>query len=165
MNAIVITDRKWAIGRDNNLLFPSFREDRKRFRAITTGGTVLVGRKALESFPGGRPLSNRRNIVLTSHNIEIEGAEVVHTADEMIKAVESENTDNVYVIGGGSVYTALLPLCKRVYLTKVDAVGEGADTWFPNLDKLPGWDVEKVGETITENGYTYQFIDYVNTKI
>lgn len=165
MNAIVITDRKWAIGRDNTLLFPSFHEDRKRFRAITNGGTVLVGRKALESFPGGRPLSNRRNIVLTSHDIEIEGAEVVHTAEEMIKAVESENTDHVYVIGGGSVYTALLPLCKHVYRTKVDALGEGADTWFPNLDKLPGWEVENIAEPITENGVTYQFIDYVNTKI
>lgn len=164
MNAIVAVDRKWAIGRDNALLF-SFPGDMKRFRSITTGGTVLMGRKTLESFPNARPLPNRRNIVLTSHNIEIEGAEVVHTAEEMLKAVENEDTDTVYVIGGGSVYTALLPLCKRVYLTKVDAVGEGADTWFPNLDKLPGWDVEKVGETITEKGYTYQFIDYVNTKI
>ena len=164
MNAIVAVDRKWAIGRDNKLLF-NFSGDMKRFRAITTGGTVLMGRKTLESFPNSRPLPNRRNIVLTSHNIEIEGAEVVHTAEEMLKAVENEDTDSVYVIGGGSVYTALLPLCKRVYLTKVDAVGQGADTWFPNLDKLPGWEVEKMGEIIEEKGFTYQFIDYVNTKI
>ncbi len=164
MNAIVAVDRKWAIGRDNQLLF-TFPGDMKRFRTITTGGTVLMGRKTLESFPGKRPLPNRRNIVLTSHNIEIEGAEVVHTTEEMLKAVENENTDNVYVIGGGSLYTALLPLCKRVYLTKVDAIGEGADTWFPNLDKLPGWEVETVGETLTEKDCTYQFIDYINTRI
>ena len=164
MNAIVAVDRKWAIGRDNQLLF-TFPGDMKRFRAITTGGTVLLGRKTLESFPGGRPLPNRRNIVLTSHNIEIEGAEVVHTTEEMLKAIENENTDTVYVIGGGSLYTALLPLCKRVYLTKVDAIAAGADTWFPNLDKLPGWEVETVGETLTEKDCTYQFIDYINTKI
>ena len=164
MNAIVAVDRKWAIGRDNQLLF-NFPGDMKRFRAITTGGTVLMGRKTLESFPNSRPLPNRRNIVLTSHNIEIEGAEVVHTIEEMLKAVEGEDTDTVFVIGGGSVYTALLPQCKRVYLTKVDAVGEGADTWFPNLDKLPAWEVETVGETLTEKGCTYQFIDYINTRI
>ena len=164
MNAIVAVDRKWAIGRDNQLLF-TFPGDMKRFRAITTGGTVLLGRKTLESFPGGRPLPNRRNIVLTSHNIEIEGAEVVHTTEEMLKAIETENTDTVYVIGGGSLYTALLPLCKRVYLTKVDAIAPGADTWFPNLDKLPGWEVETLGETLTEKDCTYQFIDYINTKI
>ena len=63
------------------------------------------------------------------------------------------------------MYTALLSQCKRVYLTKVDAVGEGADTWFPNLDKLPAWEVETVGETLTEKGCTYQFIDYINTRI
>lgn len=164
MNAIVAVDRKWAIGRDNDLLF-SFREDMKRFRSITTGGTVLMGRKTLESFPNSRPLPKRRNIVLTSHNIEIEGAEVVHTTDEMLKAVENEDTDTVFVIGGGSLYTALLPLCKRVYLTKVDAVGEGADTWFPNLDKLPNWQVEQESEPVEENGISYRFIDYVNTKL
>ena len=164
MNAIVAVDRKWAIGRDNTLLF-NFKEDMRRFRNRTIGGTVLLGRKTLESFPGGRPLSKRRHVMLTTHNIEIEGVEVVHTTEEMLKAVENDDPDTVFVIGGGSVYNALLPLCKRVYLTKVDAVGEGADTWFPNLDKLPGWEVEKVGDTVTEDGYTYQFIDYVNTKI
>ena len=164
MNAIVAVDRKWAIGRDNQLLF-NFPGDMKRFRSITTGGTVLMGRKTLESFPNSRPLPNRRNIVLTSHNIEIEGAEVVHTLEEMLKAVEGEDPETVFVIGGGSLYTALLSQCKRVYLTKVDAVGEGADTWFPNLDKLPTWEVETVGETLTEKGCTYQFIDYINTRI
>ena len=83
----------------------------------------------------------------------------------MLKAVENEDTDTVFVIGGGSLYTALLPLCKRVYLTKVDAVGEGADTWFPNLDKLPNWQVEQESEPIEENGISYRFIDYVNTKL
>ena len=164
MQAIVAVSENWGIGKDNDLLF-RISADLKRFKALTAGHTVVMGRKTLESFPGQRPLPNRRNIVLTSHNIEIEGAEVVHTTDEMLKAVENEDTDNIYVIGGGSLYTALLPLCKRVYLTKVDAIGEGADTWFPNLDKLPGWDVETVGETLTEKGCTYQFIDYVNTRL
>ena len=164
MNAIVAVDRKWAIGRENTLLF-SLPTDMKRFRSITTGGTVLMGRKTLESFPGGKPLPNRRNVVLTSHEVEIEGAEVVHTLEDMLRAVENEDPDHVFVIGGGSLYTALLPQCRRVLLTKVDAVGTGADTWFPNLDKLPAWQVEREEAPIEEKGFTYRFIDYVNTKL
>jgi dihydrofolate reductase len=164
MQAIVAVSENWGIGKDNDLLF-RISADLKRFRELTAGHTVVMGRKTLESLPGGKGLPKRRNIVLTSHNIEIEGAEVVHTTEEMLKAVENEDTDTVFVIGGGSLYTALLPLCKRVYLTKVDAVGEGADTWFPNLDKLPNWQVEQESEPIEENGISYRFIDYVNTKL
>ena len=152
-----------AIGFENKLIY-WLPNDLKRFKELTTGHTIIMGSNTFRSLPKGA-LPNRRNIVLTSHNIEIEGAEVVHTIEEMLKAVEDEDTDTVFVIGGGSVYTALLPQCKRVYLTKVDALGEGADTWFPNLDKLPAWEVETVGETITEKGCTYQFIDYINTRI
>ena len=79
-------------------------------------------------------------------------------------AADTED-DKLWIIGGGSVYTAMLSRCKRVYLTKVDAVADGADTFFPNLDKLPAWEVEHTSDPITENGVTYQFIDYVNTKL
>lgn len=164
MNAIVAVDRNWAIGRDNGLLF-SLPGDMKRFRTITTGGTVLLGRKTLETFPGGRPLPNRRNVILTSCSAEIPGAEVVHTLEELRLAAEGEQSDRVFVIGGGSVYTALLPYCKRVYLTKVDAVAEGADTWFPNLDKLRGWALESESEPLEEKGVTYRFLNYVNINL
>lgn len=159
MNAIVVATRNWAIGQENHLLF-SLPTDMRRFRTLTLGGTVLMGRKTLESFPGGKPLPKRRNIVLSSQDLVVEGAECVHDLAEMqAKAAEAEN---VFVIGGGSVYTALLAQCKHVYLTRVDLDVREADTFFPNLDKLPGWSIESVSEPITENGITFRFVDYVN---
>ncbi|MDD3346711.1 dihydrofolate reductase [Oscillibacter sp.] len=165
MNAIVVVDGNWAIGRDGGLLF-SLPADMKRFRSLTLGGTVILGRKTLDSFPGGRPLPGRRNIVIT-HNVDFDraGAEVVPSPDAALEAAREAPEDAKWVIGGSSVYTALLSRCKRVYLTKVDAAAEGADTFFPNLDKLPGWRIESAGEPLEENGYAYRFIDYINTKL
>lgn len=164
MNAIVAVDENWAIGKENGLLF-SFSGDMKHFRAITTGGTILLGRKTLETFPNGRPLPKRRNIVLTSCKADIPGAEVVHSIQGLMDAAAGEDPERVFVVGGGSVYTALLPYCRRVYLTKVAAAADSPDTYFPNLDKLPGWEVERMEEPVTENGLTYQFVDYINRNI
>lgn len=165
MNAIVVVDQNWAIGREGDLLF-SLPTDMKRFRSLTMGGTVILGRKTLDSFPGGKPLPGRRNIVIT-RNVDFDrhGCEIAATLTSALELAGNTEDDNLWVIGGGSVYTALLSLCKRVYLTKVDAVAEDADTFFPNLDKLPVWEVERAGEPITENGVTYRFIDYINTKL
>lgn len=164
MDAIVAVDRNWAIGRENGLLF-SLPTDMKHFRQITTGGTVLMGRKTLESFPHQRPLPNRRNIVLTSQELEIPGAEVVHTLDALCAAAANEDPDHVFVIGGGSVYTALLSQCRRVYLTKVDAAAEQPDTFFPDLDRLPGWTAVEDSGPMTENGLTFRFLTYVNQTL
>lgn len=165
MNAIVVVDQNWAIGLEGGLLF-SLPTDMKRFRTMTTGGTVVMGRKTFESFPGGRPLPNRRNIVIT-HNTDFsrEGAEVALSTEEALKMTESEDPNKLWIIGGGSVYATLLSRCERVYLTRVETQVEESDTYFPNLDKLPGWEVEQTGEPITENGFTYRFVDYINTKI
>lgn len=165
MNAIVVVDQNWAIGRDGDLLF-SLPTDMKRFRTMTTGGTVIMGRKTLESFPGGKPLPKRRNIVIT-HNTDFvrEGAEVVFSAEAALKLTEDEDPDKLWIIGGGSVYAMLLSQCERVYLTRVETQVEESDTYFPNLDKLPGWEIETVSEPIVENGFTYHFVDYINTKI
>ena len=161
MNAIVVVDANWAIGCDGDLLF-SLPTDMKRFRAMTMGGTVIMGRKTLDSFPGGKPLPKRRNIVITrNHDFSREGCEVVSSPEEA--ATLAAEDEAVWVIGGGSIYHAMLPLCKRVCLTKVDTAAQNTDTFFPNLDKLEGWEVETAGEPITENGLTFRFIDYVNT--
>ena len=165
MNAIVVADRSWAIGRDGGLLF-SLPTDMKRFRSLTMGGAVILGRKTLESFPGGRPLPGRKNIVITRQkDLLVEGAAVVSSLAEALDAAGDTPPDQIWVIGGGSVYTALLSRCKRVYLTKVDAQAEDPDTFFPNLDKLHGWAVEHESEPITENGLTFRFVDYINQKI
>ena len=165
MNCIVVVDQNWAIGRNGDLLF-SLPTDMKRFRSLTLDGTVIMGRKTLDSFPGGKPLPRRRNIVIT-HNSEFsrEGAEVVNSTDEALALAAGTEADKLWVIGGGSVYTALLSQCKRVYLTKVDAAAEETDTFFPNLDKLPNWEVESISEPMEENGLTFRFVDYVNTKL
>ena len=165
MNCIVVVDQNWAIGCDGGLLF-SLPTDMKRFRSLTLGGTVILGRKTLDSFPGGRPLPKRRNIVITRNvDFDREGCEIVSGTAAALEAAADTEADKLWVIGGGSVYTALLPKCKRVYLTKVDTAAENADTFFPNLDKLPGWEVEAVSEPVTENGVTYRFVDYINTKL
>ena len=165
MNAIVVVDQNWAIGREGDLLF-SLPTDMKRFRSLTLGGTVILGRKTLDTFPGGKALPGRRNIVV-SRNVDFdrEGCEVATNLKAALDLAADTEDDKLWIIGGGSVYTALLSHCKRVYLTKVDAVAEDADTFFPNLDKLPAWEVERTSDPVTENGVTYRFIDYVNTKI
>ena len=165
MNAIVVVDQNWAIGCNGDLLF-SLPTDMKRFRALTLGGTVILGRKTLDSFPGGRPLPKRRNIVITRNvDFDREGCEIVSGTAAALEAAADTEADKLWVIGGGSVYTALLSKCKRVYLTKVDAAAEDADTFFPNLDKLPGWEIEAVSDPVEEDGVTYRFIDYINTKL
>ena len=165
MNAIVVVDKNWAIGRDNDLLF-SLPTDMKRFRTLTSGGTVLMGRKTLDSFPGGKPLPKRVNIVLTRNpDFTREGAVIVPDYEAALVAAADTEPDKLWVIGGGSVYAALLSRCKRVYLTVVDAIAEGADTYFPNLEELAEWEVESVSEPIEENGLTYRFVDYVNTRL
>lgn len=165
MNAIVVADRNWAIGRDNCLLF-SLPTDMKHFRAMTLDGTVLMGRKTLESFPGGNPLPRRRNIVITrSKTFARDGVEVVHCCKEAMTAVEGADPDTVWVIGGGSVYTCTLSQCKRVFLTQVDTLTEGADTFFPNLDRLPNWKQVSVSEPVEENGLSFRFMEYENTTL
>jgi len=165
MNAIVIVDTQWAIGCGGDLLF-SLPTDMKRFRSLTMDGTVIVGRKTLDSFPGGNPLPKRRNIVVTRcENFERPDCEVVHSPEEALKLIDDPAADDVWVIGGGTVYTALLHQCKRVYLTRVNAVATQADTYFPNLDKLPNWKVEYSGEPMTENGLEFRFVNYVNISL
>lgn len=111
MNAIVVTDKQWAIGRSGDLLF-SLPGDMKHFRELTTGGTVIMGRKTLDSFPGGRPLPKRRNIVITrSPDFHREGCETVSTPEDALALAGDE--ENVWLIGGGSIYTALLGRCRR----------------------------------------------------
>lgn len=164
MNAIVVADQNWAIGREGGLLF-SLPTDMKRFRNLTLGGTVIMGRKTLESLPGGRPLPQRRNIVISRcTDFRPAGCEVAPTPEAALELAGGADQEDLWVIGGGSTYTALLQRCKRVYLTQVDAEAEDADTFFPNLDKLPGWDVEEQGEILRENGLTYRFMQYVNTR-
>ncbi len=165
MNCIVVADRNWAIGCEGGLLF-SLPTDMRRFRTLTMGGTVILGRKTLDSFPGGRPLPGRRNIVITRNpDFHREGCEIVPTPQAALDLAAGTPDEQLWVIGGGSVYTALLPLCRHVYLTRVDAEAPEADTFFPNLDKLPGWDIQQDSGPMEENGLTFRFVDYLNRTV
>lgn len=155
MQAIVCVSENWGIGLDGQLLF-RLPADMKRFRALTVGKTVILGSRTLATFPGGKPLPERRSIVLTRSGNPIGGAELAHTPQE---ALDLAGPDAI-VIGGASVYTVLLPYCDRVRATKVYAAPP-ADSYFPNLDTHPDWRVESEGELMEENGVRFRFVDYV----
>lgn len=162
MNAIAAVSADWGIGRDNDLLF-HIHEDMRRFRALTSGSTVIMGRKNLDSLPGGRPLPQRRNIVITRQpNFTREGIEVAHSIDEALRL--TEDLEDIWVIGGGEIYAALLPCCKRCCITKV-AASPPFDTAFPNLDRLPNWRLLTPGVPKTEGSLTYRFTEYINESL
>lgn len=155
MTAIVCVDKNWAIGRENRLLF-RISADLKRFKALTTGKTVVMGKNTLLSLPGGRPLPNRRNLVVSTTMAPREGVEVARSVGEAAALAE----EDAVLMGGAQLYRALLPRCERVLVTQVDAAAEGADTFFPNLDAAPDWTAETVGEWQEENGLRFRYVDY-----
>ena len=155
MNLIAAVDRNWAIGKGGDQLV-YLRTDLKRFQALTTGHAIILGRKTLATFPGGRPLKNRRNLVLSRDpDFRPEGAEVFPTLEALLAAAP----EDAFVIGGGSVYRALLDRCSTAYITKLDAAWP-ADTWLPDLDALPEWQVAEEGEELEENGVRFRYVTY-----
>lgn len=165
MNAIVTTDRLWAIGRNGGQLF-TLAKDFEHFSRLTQGGTVILSRQFLKSFPDGQPLPQRRNIVITwDKDRTADGCETAPDPEAALALAGGPEADDLWIIGSGNVYAALLARCRRAYVTRVDDRVEEADTFFPNLDKLPGWEVESTSEPMEEDGTTYRFIDYINTKL
>ena len=159
MNLIAAVDRNWAIGYKNELLV-RIPEDQKWFRETTTGKAVIMGRKTLESFPNKSPLKNRLNVVITSDmNYSVPGAVVVHSIDEAVEAVRDYADDDVYVIGGESIYRQMLPLCSTAHITKVDYAYQ-ADAHFPELDKEEGWKITETSDERTYFDIIYEFVKY-----
>ena len=156
LEAIVAVNRDWGIGADGTQSVV-VSADRKHFREVTGGSTVIVGRKTLADFPGGKPLPKRRNIVLTKQNIEIGGAEVAHTPEE---ALSLAGDGRCFVIGGESVYKALFPHIQRVYVTKLDVIPH-SDAFFTDLDADPDWEITDGGaEQTDESGVKFRFVTY-----
>ena len=163
MNAIVAADRHWAIGREDRLLF-HLPADMRRFRALTLNGTVIMGRRTLESFPGGMPLPGRTNIVLTKNsNYRVKGAQTVNSRMELFQELEKYPSEDVYIIGGDSVYQQMLPYCDRAYVTKIDFTYE-ADAYFPNLDEMDEWKVVTSSEEQTYFDLEYRFLKYEKAR-
>lgn len=156
MEAIVAVYRDWGIGRGGTQPVV-IRADRKHFREVTGAAAVIVGRKTLADFPGGRPLRNRHNIVLTKQALDIPDAEVVHDPEAAVRAAARH--ERCFVIGGASVYRQLFPWLDRVYVTKIDAQPD-SDSFFPNLDEDPSWVCADPGIPLEENGLGYRFCVY-----
>ena len=163
MNLIVAVDKNWAIGLQNKLLV-SIPADMKFFRETTMGKVVVMGRKTLESFPGGQPLKKRTNIVLTrDKNYEVKDAIVVHNVEELLEELKQYEEEEIYVIGGESIYRLLLPYCKVAHITKINHAYE-ADTYFPNLDEMEDWEITGVSEEQTYFNLEYEFVRYERKK-
>ena len=159
MNLIVAVDSNWAIGKENKLLV-SIPQDMKFFRETTKGKVVAMGRKTLESFPGGQPLKNRVNVVLTTDkNYKVKDTVIVHSVEEMVEELKKYNSEDVYVIGGESIYRQLLPYCTKAYVTKIDHAYD-ADTYFPDLDADPEWEMTKISDEQTYFDLEYVFVIY-----
>ncbi len=159
MNLIVNADKNWAIGKDNRLLV-SIPQDMKFFRETTTGKVVVMGRKTLESFPGGQPLKKRINIVLTTDpNYQAGEAVIVHSMEELMEELKKYPREDIFVIGGESIYRSLLPWCRTAYVTRTDHAYD-ADTWFPDLDADPEWKMTKTSDEQTYFDLEYYFTVY-----
>lgn len=159
MKVIAAVDNNWAIGKGNKLLV-SIPADMKFFRETTTGHVVVMGRKTLESFPNKKPLPNRVNIVMTRDaSYTAEGATIVHNEEELWEVLASYDTDEVFVIGGQSIYALLIDKCDAAYITKID-YSYDADAYFPNLDQMEAWSIAEESEEQTYFDLAYTFVRY-----
>ena len=162
MNLIVVVDEKWGIGKNNGLLF-RLKKDMAYFKQTTTGKVVVLGANTYASFPNGA-LKHRVNVVLDDSGRAYADAISVSTVESLYEALKSYPDDDIFVIGGASVYKLLLNSCKRAYVTKVAADGE-AELFFPNLDQQENWQLEEVSDEIQDGDYKIRFCMYVNNEL
>lgn len=166
MNIILAADRKWAIGKDNDLLI-HLPGDLKYFKKMTTGKAVIMGRKTLESLPGGKPLPNRRNIILTrSKDFEVPGAEVFHSIEDVLQLIKSGKleSDETFIIGGAEIYKQMMPHCDKFYITKIDAELP-ADCYFVDLDQIEDLKITWRAPVEEYQGTKYQHVLYEREKM
>ena len=159
MNVIVAVDRNWAIGKEGDQLV-YIPADLKRFKALTMGHPVILGRKTLATFPGGRPLKGRRNLILSRNpDFAPEGGEVYPDMESLL----AQAPEDTFVIGGASVYRMLIDACDTAYITKIDAEYP-ADCWFPNLDQDPTWEIAEESEVQEHEGLSFRYVTYKRKK-
>lgn len=156
MELIVAVYDDWGIGRDGTQPV-ALSADRNFFRETTRGAMIIVGRRTIEDFPGQKPLPGRVNVALTRQNIDIPGFAVVHSPQEA--AALAKTAERAFVTGGGSVYRQMLPYCDTAYITKVHCTID-SDTYFPNLDDDPAWQLTEILQSGEENGVRYEMCLY-----
>ena len=159
LKIIAATASDWGIGKDGDLLF-SIKQDMKFFRETTMDNVVVMGRKTLESFPGGRPLKNRVNIVFTRNKAyNREDVITVSTVDELFEVLKNYEHKKVFVIGGGEIYSLRLPYCNEALITKVNSK-KRADIFINNFDDDVNWRVHQESEEYTESDCSFKFVSY-----
>lgn len=156
MEAIVAVYENWGIG-DKGTQPIVIPDDRKHFQELTEGAAIIVGRKTMEDFPEGKPLKNRKNYVLTHQDIQIEGATVCHSVEEILEAVKDE--PKVFVVGGASIYEQFLKYCSKVHITRIYTRPE-SDTYFKNLDEDFNWSCEDFSDAMFYQDIKYRFAEY-----
>lgn len=159
MNMIAAVDSNWAIGRRNELLV-RIPNDQKHFREETMGKVIVLGRKTLETFPQGLPLYGRTNIILSRDaRYQVRNARVVHSLEELFGELRQYASEDIYVVGGESVYRLLLPYCDVAHITKIGRAYE-ADRYFPDLDADSAWRLTQDSEEQTYFDVEYVFQKY-----
>ncbi len=163
MNLIVAVDRNWGIGYKGRLLV-SIPNDHKMFRRETLNKVIVYGRKTLETFPLSQPLDRRTNIILSRNpDYQVRGALVVHSIEELLKELEQYDSEDIYIIGGESIYRQMLPYCDTAHVTMIDYAYQ-ADAFFPDLDKDPEWEITADSEEQTYFDIPYTFVRYSRKK-
>jgi len=164
MNLIVAVDKNWGIGCEGGLLF-HIPADLKYFKEKTLGQVVVMGHNTLKSLPGGRPLKDRVNIVLSRQKgLEIPGVTVCHEPAELKTVLKPYEDKEVWVIGGAAVYELLYEYCAYAYVTRIEAVSK-ADRFFPNLDESPDWELTDASEVFSHEGLTFRYLIYKNLNL
>ena len=163
MNLIVAVDRNWGIGYKGQLLV-SIPNDHKMFRKETLNKVIVYGRKTLETFPLSQPLDRRTNIILSRNpDYQVRGAVVVHSIEELLKELEKYDSEDIYIIGGESIYRQMLPWCDTAHVTMIDYAYQ-ADAFFPDLGKDPEWEITADSEEQTYFDIPYAFVRYSRKK-
>lgn len=166
MEFIVAVDQNWGIGKEGGML-DHLPKDLAFFKEKTTGHVIVMGRKTLESFPGGRPLPDRLNIVLTTQpDYEAaEGVVLVHSLRELSEKLAALGREDVFLVGGANMYARLKDSCSGGYVTHIDHAYEGAEAFFPDLEKAPAWELEKVLSRAEDHGRALTFCHYRNHSV
>lgn len=163
MKDLVAVDNKWGIGKNNDLLI-RIPKDSKFFRDETIGKVVFMGKNTLDSLPGGKPLKNRVNIVLTSKDIDDENIVVVHSEEELLEELKKYDSDKIYNIGGGFIFKEMLDYMEYSLVTKIYEDFD-ADTFYPNLDEMDNWEIIEESEEYDYEGIKYKFFKYRNNDV
>jgi dihydrofolate reductase len=164
VKAIVAVDMNWGIGYKGSLLV-RIPEDMKFFKEMTLGKVVIMGRETFESLPGREPLKDRKNIILSRKEGYGDGRTTIcHSVEEIFDKLKEYRSEDIFVIGGESVYKQLLPFCSEAYITKIEHKYI-ADKFFTDLDNDEAWELVSTSDLHTHKGINYRFTKYENNKL